>query len=78
MNVEQKVEKCKNRFLGIVFGCIILVKNVVATVFVEFLWFSDEDSLEDFTLQHATGKQRIIKTLRWRISLTSVFWNAHV
>lgn len=54
------------------------MKNVVATVFVEFLWFSDEDSLEDFTLQHATGKQRIIKTLLWRISLTRVFWNAHV
>jgi len=54
------------------------VKNVAATVFVESLWFSDEDFLKDFTLKHATGKQRVIKTLRWRISLTRVLWNAHV
>jgi len=40
------------------------MKNVVATVFVEYLWFPDEDSSKDITLQHATGTQRIIKTLR--------------
>lgn len=40
------------------------MKNVVTTVFVEFLWFSDEDFLKDFTLQHATGKQRIIEDFK--------------